>query len=264
MLTDISGLDNPEVRESADNIVEGDGGIHGSFYYGRRPITMEGMIVNPTSPTNRNQKMTQLMRASNAMRGDAILSWTPAGGVQQEVAVRKQQPLRITGTWQKTFQLSLVSADPRIYASTQNTSNVDASSVGDEPGLGYDLTYDLSFPTGTVLGQLFVTNEGNTTTFPTLTLLGPLTNPAITNYTSNQTISLIYQLNAGETLEIDTLNRTVNLFVPGVPSSTRYGAVDFPNTDWWGLLPGTNELRFISSASADPANLLVVWRDAWL
>lgn len=42
-----SGLDSPEVRESADLLVEADGGIHGAFYFGRRPFTLEG-IIDPT------------------------------------------------------------------------------------------------------------------------------------------------------------------------------------------------------------------------
>lgn len=260
MLTDVTGLDNPEVRESADNIVEGDGGVHGSFYYGRRPITLEGMIVNPTSPTNRNQKMTQLMRACNAMRSDALLTWTPTGGVQQAILVRKQQPLRISGTWQKTFQLSLVAADPRIYAYNPNTANVNAASVGTEPGVGFDLAFDMFFPTGTVLGQLFVSNNGNAVTYPVLTVEGPVTNPSITNVTTGETIALTYTLTAGESLVIDTLNHTVLLN----NTTSRYGAVDFQNTQWWGLNPGTNELQFLSIASASPAQLVVTWRDAWL
>lgn len=42
-----SGLDSPEVRESADVLVEADGGVHGDFWFGRRPFTLEGLI-DPT------------------------------------------------------------------------------------------------------------------------------------------------------------------------------------------------------------------------
>lgn len=118
MITEISGLDSPEVRESADDLVQADGGIHGDFFYGRRPITITGLILNPTSAAGRNAMMQKLSSASDAMRNDAILSWTPSGGVKQFVSVRRQQPLRFSGAWQKTFQLQVVAADPRVYSDT--------------------------------------------------------------------------------------------------------------------------------------------------
>jgi Phage tail protein len=121
VLTDISGLDSPEVRESGDDLVQADGGIHGDFFYGRRPVTLSGIILNPSSTLDRAQKVGKLTRASNCMRNDSILYWTPPGGVIQFLYVRRQQPLRISGAWQKNFQLQLVAANPRIQSSTLNT-----------------------------------------------------------------------------------------------------------------------------------------------
>jgi hypothetical protein len=123
-ITEVTGLDSPEVRENAENIVGMDGGVHGSFFHGRRPITLAGTIYNVTSNEDRNIKVTKLLQSSNAMREDATLEWTPAGGERQFVKVRRQQPVRITGGWSKSFQLLLVAADPRIYGTTANAGNV--------------------------------------------------------------------------------------------------------------------------------------------
>jgi len=71
-LTDISGFDSPEVRESADDLVEMDGGIHGSFFYGRRPITLSGLIHEHADAADRNMRMARLMQATNAMRDDVV------------------------------------------------------------------------------------------------------------------------------------------------------------------------------------------------
>jgi hypothetical protein len=57
---------------------------------------------------------------------------------------------------------------------------------------------------------------------------------------------------------VDTLNRTVKL--GGI--ADRYGAVDFLNTEWWGLASGNNDLRMGGFGSG--ASLLVEWRDAWM
>jgi virginiamycin B lyase len=128
-ITEITGLDSPEVRENAENIVGMDGGIHGNFYHGRRPITISGTIYNVVSNEDRNFKVTKLLQASNAMREDAILEWTPDGGERQFVKVRRQQPVRVTGGWSKSFQLLLVAADPRIYSTKLSTTIIGATVV---------------------------------------------------------------------------------------------------------------------------------------
>src|SRR5687767_13381883 len=60
--TEVTGLDSPDVRESADDIVEGDGGVHGNFYYGRRPITLSGNIKGHTTLASRGVKEDRLGR----------------------------------------------------------------------------------------------------------------------------------------------------------------------------------------------------------
>lgn len=115
-ITELTGLDSSEVRENAELIAGADGAVHGEFWYGRRPITLAGEIPNVVSSEDRNKKLTKLMQSSNAMRLDAKLNWTPDGGIPVEVRVRRQQALRVTGGWVKSFQLLVVSSDPRIYS----------------------------------------------------------------------------------------------------------------------------------------------------
>lgn len=138
-ITDVSGLDSPEVRDNGENLAGQDGGVHGPFYYGRRPITMSGALINLVSPEDRNKKLTKLAQASNAMRTNAILTWTPDGGEAVFVEVRRQQPLRVTGNWEKSFQLLVVAADPAIYSVAQETKSVNAAApvtyaTGTKPG----------------------------------------------------------------------------------------------------------------------------------
>lgn len=110
-----SGLDSADVRESAVDAVEEDGGVHGNFYYGRRPVVLQGTII-ATSAEDRNKKAAKLQAASNAMRGDATLKWTPAGGEELELKLRRQQPVRITKGFVKEFQIPMVSATATINA----------------------------------------------------------------------------------------------------------------------------------------------------
>lgn len=128
-ISEASGLDSPEVRENAENLTGLDGGIHGSFFYGRRQLTLSGIIPNVHSAKDRNQKMTKMLHACNAMRADATLEWTPEGGEAQFINVRRAQPVRITGTWVKEFQIPLVAADPRLYGAVVQTASTTANEI---------------------------------------------------------------------------------------------------------------------------------------
>jgi hypothetical protein len=113
-----SGLDSPDVREDAHDRTEDDGGIHGNFYYGRRPVVLQGTIIASTE-TARAERIEKLMRATNAMRADATLKWQPTGATEEvELKLRRQQPLRITKGFVKDFQAAMVSADSSFYGAT--------------------------------------------------------------------------------------------------------------------------------------------------
>lgn len=260
VLTEVTGIDSPDIRESADDLVQADGGIHGDFFFGRRPITMTGIILNPASPADRNSRQDKLSRASLALRGDALLQWTPSGGAAQRVLVRRNQPMRVTGAWQKQFQLALVAADPRIYSNTLNTSSVATAAAATTAGRSYSKVFPIAYGASPPLGQLLITNAGGVTTYPILRVYGPGNNPRIYNFTTGQAIVLSYGLGAGDWLTIDTLNHTVLLN----DTASRYSALDFFNTSWWGLVPGVNDIRISFDTFLAGSSLRVDWRDAWL
>lgn len=78
MLTEVTGLDSPDVRESAEELAQADGGTHGYFYFGRRPITLSGRLFGHATKLERNTRLDYINRASMALRGDSILSWKPS------------------------------------------------------------------------------------------------------------------------------------------------------------------------------------------
>lgn len=272
VLTSISGIDSPEIRESADDLVEFDGGIHGPFYFGRRPMVLEGLIYDHGDTITRNERIARLKRASNALRADSTLTFTPDGSEPVWTAVRRQQPVRVEGGWNKNFQIPLVAADPRLYSTALSTSSVMADDqLGGATGAGFDQGFDIDFGAAAPTGQLFVVNNGDTETWPIYTIFGPGTGPSIVNFTTGSQIVFAYTLSDTEGLLIDTLNRTVQLGTILDPDNldpstltNRYSALDFANTVWGGLVPGSNDLRFNWFALASGAKLKVDWRSAWL
>jgi Phage tail protein len=238
-LSNISGFDSPEVRESADDLIGDDGGVHGTFFYGRRPVVLEGYIESRPTNADRNIRMTRLQRASNAMRQDSTLRWAPEGGTEQILYVRRQQPLRITGGYLKQFQLALVSADPRIY--------------------GAEIKEQRFLPN---VHDGTINNKGTMRTPPTITIYGPATAIEVHNHTTGEYIVLAsgYALTGAQSLVIDVASRTVTR----EDGSNQFSQVQFASTAWWEAVPGLNTIAFHATGTTGATSMIVRWQDAWV
>lgn len=254
----VTGLDGAEVRENADDIVEGDGGIHGDFWLGRRPFTFTGIIDPTGGAVSIASKITKLRQAiARARRADVVVTYTTTGGNAVRLVARAQQPIRITNRYPKAFQIALVSADPLILSAAENAAAVLAS-AGGSGGFTSPLTSPLTSG-ASPSGQLTVTNNGTEDTYPRFTIVGPAVNPTILNATTGESMSFIYSLAAGEYLSIDTKNATVKLN----GTADRDYAYDFLRSVWLRLVPGANDLRLLFSSFSTGAQMSVAWRDAW-
>jgi hypothetical protein len=246
-ITDLTGLDSAEVRESADDRSMIDGGAHGRFLYGRRPVTITGVIAESTVE-DRNLKITRLMRAVDAMAGDGQLSWEPTGGVPVSLAYRRQQPPRISGRVPKEFQLQVVSADPRIYAVTPSSS-----------------TAAITVTSGTA-ATLSCVNLGSAPSPPVITLTGPITNARIRNAPAGPTtvnaglLKLDATITAGQQVVIDTANGTIVRVSDG---ANLYGKLNFSASSWWSLEAGANTVTVDSGTYGTGAAITVGWSHAW-
>src|SRR5213080_746959 len=130
----VTGLERAGVRENADVLPEADGGVHGPFRYDRLAFTLQGLIP-PDSPAGADTwlgRQAKLLKATNAMRADATLAWTPSEAPPVRVLFRQQQPTRITGRRPKTFLVAGVSEDPNAYSQGLNSAilNPSAGSIG--------------------------------------------------------------------------------------------------------------------------------------
>lgn len=150
-----SGLDSPDIRENAQDATEEDGGIHGDFFAGRRPITLHGTII-ANGKTDRNTKVAKLKRAAKARRQDALLFWTPEGGPTVKLDLRQQQPLRVTKGFNKEFFAPMVSADARI-------TSLEEKSVSSVVGTSLKTAKTGANKSGEGSGSLAWTNPGNIT-----------------------------------------------------------------------------------------------------
>ena len=203
MLTEVTGLDSAEVRENAQELVEADGGAHGHFYFGRRPVVLSGRVYGHGTLAVRAQRLDRARRASLSLRGDSILRWTPDGAQEVFLPVRRQQPFRESGGWNKDFQIPLVSE----YATIQSTELVTSTA-----GVALE-------------------NKGNWPAYPLLDVTGVSASPTISaGGLTFRTTGL--NIAAGEKVEFDMLNHTAR-FTAGArngQSANRY--INWATTQW--------------------------------
>lgn len=256
-----SGLDSAEGRDNAVDRTEMDGMVQGDQFYSKRAVVLTG-VMPATSTTARNEMEARIKRASNAMRADATLVWTPDGGEAMFTNLRRAsgRGLQISGGWLKKFQLSFTAADPRLYSTALYTSSVTPAPAI-EAGRGYDKVYDYAYGAATPTGTLFLTNQGDGESPPVMRIYGPGKNPSLINNTTGQSLNFIFTLNSNEEyLEIDFFSRTVKLN----GEVNRYSALQFSTSEWWYLQPDQNEVRIGYSEFSAGAKLQVFYRDAWI
>jgi hypothetical protein len=245
-LTALTGLDSPEIRENAQDLVESDGGVHGAFYFGRRPVTMTVLVHGHTTAEERAEKLDRLRRASLAIRSDCALRWTPrdtdsGSGAANDpeklvLYLRRNQPHRESGAWNKEVQLALVSARAVIMSDT-----LYQTTVGNGPHT--------------------IENRGNYPSFPIIRISGVSTNPVIVDSNGSELRTTGLTVASGEILEIDTLAHEA-YFVAGTrngQSGNRY--IDWSATAQWPRLePGSNTF----TRSSDSGTFQILWRHTWV
>lgn len=255
----VTGLERAGVRENADVLPEADGGVHGAFLYDRLGFALNLLIPDGVGGLSWRARQAKLKRATDAMREDALLQWTPTEAIPVEVSFRQQQPLRITDKRPKRALLVGVCEDPVVVSQDENVLTLLAAGVL-VGGMASPLKSPLASGQAPA-GQLIVTNDGAADAWPVLRLDGPMTNPVITFLESGANIPLTYNLAAGDFLEIDTNPRRRSILLNGAVN--RYSALRFDESLWAPLLPGDNTVRLGLDAYAAPASLEVTWRDTW-
>lgn len=256
-LEEISGFDSPSIRTNVEDLPESDGAVAGDFFFGQRPVTLRGRI-HGTTASARNAAMVNLQRALRGLRDDVTVKSQSSGLPAMQVSARIVD-LKFGGGYVKTFQVSMICADPLIYSQTENAET--ATGAATVPGAAFPWAFPVDFGGG--IGATLIvsaTNAGNFDAPCVIRVWGPITDPQVTNDSVDESIyvdNLV--LVAGEYIDIDTGARTV-VKSDGV---SYYDRVRFPGSDWFRLQPGANTIQLWGSGSSGGTEIDVTWRDAW-
>jgi len=260
-LTDVSGFDSPNIRQNIADLPEDDGAVASQSLLGSRPFTMTGWI-NAQTAADRNQAMAQLQQAVRGLRADATFRATPSGFPPLQVAGRLDnlRYSKIDNGFYKSFQLACVAANPRMFSQEEHVSS-SSTSAGASMGAPFPLVFPVVFGGGSgAAASATLTNEGNMGTPPVIRIYGPVTTPEARNLTVGQSIFVDTTLLIGEYVELDTAARTA----VKSDGTNLYGSVRFPDSVWWQLQPGSNDLELRASVTGAGASVTVFWQDAWV
>jgi Phage tail protein len=147
--------------------------------------------------------------------------------------------------------------DPAIYSGT--ASEVTLMLPQEVGGLLVPFTVPFTIDATVTAGAATITNAGTQATGLLLTFTGPVSQPRVTLTPSGgatQTLRYLDDLEAGQTLTVDTKARTA--YLNGTVSRRGRMAGDWPL-----LEPGSSELSFNAAAYNASATLTVAWRSAW-
>lgn len=150
-------------------------------------------------------------------------------------------------------------SDPFIYSDDTHTEITARAEPGD--GLAPPWTPPLAFPAATSLGAFTAANAGTWPAPWTARIDGPITDPVITNVTSGKALHFTanggLELTGSQWVDIDSSTGEVLLGGTGDRRTT----LRLPESRWFELAPGDNEILFTAAAGA--GELTFTWRDCW-
>lgn len=236
VVTEISGLDLPEVNATTSVRSASHGSFVTARYHKERVMVISGRINS--SAANYAADTYTLKQLFQRRTSDVLFSFQlPGQGITyinvKSFGVRYAIRNVETAVGLIDFQATLVAGDPRIYSNTASSGTVAV-------GANANFTNAGIFPAPT-----------------TMVLAGPLTNPTITNTTTGDTIGFVITLAAGQSLTVSSIDQTVYN-----GSTSQYSTVSGTNKTFIELAAGVNNISL--AASAGTGNLTVNYRSTWL
>lgn len=257
----IVGLhETPDIRTSDVNRARTHGQFAGVDYLGGRNITAVVEVRSPHPSNNIWQAFSQALVAGQSAELPLVVQvpgLASGGTVQVNARVR-----RLALPMDRSYSLGAGNAavewhctDPRIYSSTLTTlSTSQAVSSG---GLVFPAVAPLAFAGSASGGQVVATNSGEFDAPWTATITGPVNDPRIENVTTGKVVGFTGVLNAGETLTISSLDRTVLLN----GTASRYSWLN-PSSSWFDLPAGDSTIRFAGTSGTGTMDLN--FRSVWI
>lgn len=253
---EITGLGMPDIRTSSGVYSGRSGGYVGAQHFGLRNVSVPGQIIgnNPAE----YEAVRKALAAAVPLDTILPLEITTVAGNQIVLyckLVKLDIPF-VNNPITTRYNLELVAPDPVIYDNSAGGLNSLAISPVRGGGITWPITWPITW-TGSS-GPVTAHNAGEVVMSPVVTLTGSMTNPILTNVTTDQFVDLTGLIANNSTVVIDM----------GAPSVLLDGGTALPYvstaSEWIGLVPGDNLLRLTTSNNADTVTGTVEWRTGYM
>lgn len=254
-------FDAKPLTNSTINYANADGGALIKQNYGMLPITVSGMVHGTTLDATRQHAKTLATFLLKNHYYTAIFmgcDGTAMASKEAFISTALAMPMLGKNEAARKYSFQITLSDPYLYeyAVDDKGNEVYANSIEirrfTAPQGGY-VYYGggYAYYNG---GYLYVGSDSTPPTVdvdsirmvnPVWEIVGPAKNPTLTNVTTNQTISVQVTLSEGQTMLVDTGNRTAYI-----------GTADFTDNvtgEWLQLAVGTNQLRYSTDNDDAPA-----------
>ena len=154
------------------------------------------------------------------------------------------------------MQVEWFATDPRLYALTESSQAISLPTSGG--GLTFDVTPDIAFGSVSTGGEQVLNNAGTFETSPVFVITGPVTNPKLTNTTTDKVWEYSGTISSGDYLVVDMGVRSVLLN----GTASRYSNLTAAS-EFWDLEPGNNSVQYRASAYT-ASTATATWRSAWV
>lgn len=263
-------LGDAVTRVVADDAPDADGSIDTTMFVGARNVTLSVIAL----PDSGLWALRTHLRAFTAprLRPYMYVQYS-ADAPELRVQLRRSQFTDIIGDGPRaatqadpeaaTITVQWVAPLGILESSALNDALIYAGG-GAVAGRTYPLTFPRTYPSSAPLGTGAVINAGNADAYPLIRLYGPSTEPEFWNDTQGKVFKFAsLTVAAGTFVEIDTRAKTIRL--NGDPASSLQNKLVFPDSSWWSLSPGENDLRFVPATyTASTTVAEIIWRDAYL
>jgi hypothetical protein len=250
-----TGLELPTIRTSSGNYAGRDGGFVGAQFFSARDITFQGTLFSKNIAlleTARSGLQAALISQRSAnLIPVTITIVTNAGNSYVVYANLLDFKMPINkALFKATFKIELLATDPTIYLqeSFSVPGNLPLVVSG---GVPFPVTFPVDFPAGSL--PVTIVNTGTVAVYPIITLTGIMTNPVLTNLTTEQTFGMELTTSPGDVLVLNFQQRTALL-----NGSSVFG--DVTSASWWQLIPGDNSIALTSSSGSDTVTGTIQWQ----
>ena len=264
-------LGYPAVREVITNRPDADGAIDRTAYMGERVINAE---IKAEAGAG-----AQIDAVASAFAPYMVPSARPVlhyildrpGATERTLTLRGAgYSWGVVGAVERDIQLQWKAADPIVRAPNPNTS-IAMAGASSGVGRGYPLLYSRIYPAGGGSPSTgTISSPGDVPVRPLLEIYGPISGPIVT-FTSTDTTPVskvafvaAFRIDAGNYVQVDTVNKTAYLNGPNGPSELAW--LDWFNTSWPVLPvnPASTTFNLTGGSTTGATQAQAVWQDGYL